>query len=79
MSVHPPAQPPASVADLDPFLRTRNKTRWKAHVPDGDTPLCVDCDTAFGVEWVEDIPEYYPAPDEWFSLCSRCLERLERR
>lgn len=79
MSLRSRPKKPGSVSDLDPFLRTRNNARWIAHIPDGSKPLCVDNEDAFGVEWVEDLPEFYPGVDEWFSLCDRCLERLDDR
>lgn len=79
MSTHSSVSPPASVADLGPFVRSRKNTRWTAHIPDDGTPLCVDRDDAFGVEWVEDTPDYYPEVDQWFSLCDRCLFRLSDR
>lgn len=78
MSLRSHHKKPDSVSALDSFLRTRNNARWIAHVPDGSKPLCVDKEGAFGVEWVEDFPEFYPG-DEWFSLCDRCLERLDDR
>lgn len=70
---------PTSVNDLDPFIRTRKKNRRKAHIPDGDKPLCVDCSDAFDVEWKEDSPAFYPDADEWFSLCDRCLDRFSEQ
>lgn len=68
--------PPTSVKDLDSFIYAKSKSRRTAHIPGDEGPLCASEDA--WTEWREGVCSHYPDPDDWFSLCGRCLNRLDR-
>jgi hypothetical protein len=72
---------PTCVADLETLIIAEGRARRKAHIPDQQcsepAPLC-NAGYPNETTWRAKENTMYPAPDEWLTLCKRCLNALDR-
>lgn len=72
---------PTCVADLETVIIAEGRTRQKAHIPaqHSHEPAPI-CGSGYGgkTTWREKQTLVYGDPDQWLTLCERCLTELDQ-